>query len=37
MRVAMQWQQKSIGYFYGFSGLGDMKNDPKYEIATAYP
>ena len=22
--IATQWQQKSIGYFYGFSGIGDM-------------
>ena len=35
-RIATQWQQKSIGYFYGFSGTGAMKND-FYEIAMAYP
>ena len=35
--IATQWQQKSIGYFFGFAGLGAMKGDPKFEISTAYP
>ena len=35
--IATQWQQKSIGYFYGFSGVGDMKGNPKFEISSAYP
>ena len=35
--IATQWQQKSIGYFFGFAGIGAMKGDPKFEIASAYP
>lgn len=35
--IATQWQQKSIGYFYGFSGVGEMKGNPKFEISSAYP
>ena len=36
-RVTSNWQQKSIGYYYGFKGSGAMIGDPKYEIATFYP
>lgn len=35
--IATQWQQKSIGYFFGFAGIGAMKGDPKFEISSAYP
>lgn len=37
IRIATQWQQKSIGYFYGFSGLGEMAGNPRFEISSAYP
>ena len=37
IRIATQWQQKSIGYFYGFQGTGELAGSPKYEISTAYP
>ena len=37
VRVATQWQQKSLGYFYGYKGLGDQAGNAIFEIATAYP
>lgn len=37
IRIATQWQQKSIGYFYGFSGLGEMAGNSRFEISSAYP
>jgi hypothetical protein len=37
VRVATQWQQKSLGYFYGYKGLGDQAGNAIFEIASAYP
>ena len=37
IRIATQWQQKSIGYFFGFSGVGEMAGNKFFEISTAYP
>merc|ERR1719230_2377798 len=36
-RIMVQWQRKGLNYAYGYTGLGEMKNNPVYEIATAYP
>lgn len=37
MRLALNWQKKSISYFYGFQGDGQFRGDPKYEILQSYP
>ena len=37
MRLALNWQRKSISYFYGFQGDGIMQGDPKFEITQSYP
>ena len=37
IRVTANWQQKSIGYFYGFKGSGLQANNPAFELATFYP
>lgn len=37
IRITTNWQQKSIGYFYGYKGSGLLAGDPKFEIAAAYP
>ena len=34
IRIAIDWQNKSLGYFYGYTHL---LADPKFEIARAYP
>ena len=36
-RIMVQWQRKGLNYAYGYTGLGEMRNNPIYEIATAYP
>ena len=36
-RIMVQWQRKGLCYSYGYTGLGDARNNPVYEIATAYP
>lgn len=36
-RIMVQWQRKGLTYSYGYSGLGDARNNPVFEIATAYP
>ena len=36
VRVVVNWQGKSLGYFFGFSGVGELSN-PTYEIGKAYP
>lgn len=36
-RIMVQWQRKGLSYSYGYAGLGDARNNPLYEIATAYP
>ena len=37
VRVATQWQQKSLGYFYGYKGLGVQAGNAIFEISSAYP
>ena len=38
IRIATFWQQKSIGYFYGYKASGsELANIQKFEIAQAYP
>lgn len=37
IRVATDWQQKSLGYFYGFQGVGLQAADPKYEMSVSFP
>ena len=32
MRMAMNWQRKSLSYFYGFQGSGVKQGDPMFEI-----
>lgn len=32
MRIAMNWQRKSLSYIYGFQGSGLFKGDPMFEI-----
>ena len=36
-RIMVQWQRKGLNYAYGYTGLGEMRNNPMYEMATAYP
>jgi hypothetical protein len=36
-RIMVQWQRKGLNYAYGYTGLGEMANNPIYEISTAYP
>lgn len=36
-RIMVQWHRQSLSYAYGYTGVGLMKNNPVYEIATAYP
>jgi len=36
-RIMVQWQRKGLNYAYGYTGLGEMRNNPIYEMATAYP
>ena len=36
-RIMVQWQRKGLNYAYGYTGLGEFRNNPVYEIATAYP
>ena len=35
--MCTEWQQKSFGFFFGFTGIGAMANDKHYEMATAFP
>jgi len=35
--VVVNWQGKSLSYFYGFSGQGAMAGNPVFEISKAYP
>jgi hypothetical protein len=37
IRIVNEWQQKSLGYFYGFQGAGELAGNPKYELSTAFP
>ena len=37
IRMITEWQQKSFGYFFGFTGVGSTFGDPKYEMASAFP
>lgn len=37
IRVATDWQQKSLGFFYGFQGVGYQKSNPHYEMSTSFP
>ena len=37
IRIVNEWQQKSLGYFYGFQGAGLLAGNPKYELSTAFP
>lgn len=37
VRVVVNWQGKSLGYFFGFSGQGVLAGDPIFEIGKAYP
>jgi MFS family permease len=32
-----QWQRYTLAYAYGYTGTGDQKGDPKFEIVTTYP
>ena len=36
-RIMVQWQRKGLNYSYGYTGLGEMANNPIFEISTAYP
>ena len=35
--IGYNWQQIGIAYAFGFRGLGDMHNNPVFEISNAYP
>ena len=37
MRIAMNWQRKSLSYIYGFQGSGAQLGDPTFEILKSYP
>jgi MFS family permease len=37
IRVATDWQQKSLGFFFGFQGVGLQRNDPYYEMSSSFP
>lgn len=37
IRIAVNWQNKSLGYFTGFTGVGAMAGSPVFEISKAYP
>ena len=37
IRTAAYWQQKSIGYFYGFKASADQIDKSFYEVSSAYP
>ena len=37
IRIVNEWQQKSLGYFYGFGGTGALKGNPIFELSTAFP
>ena len=37
LRVAMNWQRKSLSYIYGFQGSGLKMGDPMFEILQSYP
>lgn len=37
IRVATNWQQKSLGYYYGYKGIGIQANNPIYELSTSFP
>lgn len=36
-RVQNQWSRQTLGYAYGYQGVGSNAGDPKYEIAQAFP
>ena len=37
LRMAMNWQRKSLSYFYGYQGSGFKQGDATYEILKSYP
>ena len=37
MRIAMNWQRKSLSYIYGFKGIGLQAGDATFEILQQYP
>jgi len=37
MRIAMNWQRKSLSYIYGYQGQGAFQGDPRFEIQQVYP
>lgn len=36
-RVQNQWSRQTLGYAYGYQGVGPNAGDPKFEIAQAFP
>ena len=37
LMMSKNWQQSTLSFFYGFQGVGDKFQNPKYEMGTAFP
>ena len=37
VRMTTEWQNKSFGFFFGYTGVGSSLGDPRFEMASAFP